>query len=85
MKKIKAIKFLSPEQTKINGEFDFSVEVEYNKSQVTENKAIKSGLEQINKILDPNLCAKLSESEQRVQSDDDDNQIEFGCEIYSKK
>ena len=45
--KISSTKILQESEQSIKGDFDFAVEIEYEKSQVTEQSAIKNALNEI--------------------------------------
>ena len=52
--KISSTKILQESEQSIKGDFDFAVEIEYEKSQVTEQSAIKNAL---NETSNPQLRA----------------------------
>ena len=60
-KKISSTKILQESEQSIKGDFDFAVEIEYEKSQVTEQSAIKNALNEINSRLPKGLSARVSD------------------------
>ena len=72
----------NPEHLFIKGDFDFPVEIEYNKSQVTEQSAIKYTLTEINPKLPTGLKAHVSDSEQCSFSRNENNVLQVGLDLF---
>lgn len=72
----------NPEQLFIDSDSDFSVEIEYDKSQVTEQSAIKDALTEINSKLPKGLRAHVSDSEQCSFSRNDNNVLQVGLDLF---
>ena len=74
-----------PEQPLINyGEFDFPVEIGYNKSQVTEQEAIANAIELVDDILPYGLCARIADAEQRILTKGDMVLMQIGIDLFTK-
>ena len=72
----------NPERLLIKGDFDFPVEIEYDKSQVTEQSAIKDALTEINSKLPTELKAHVSDSEQCSFSRNENNVLQVGLDLF---
>lgn len=73
-----------PEQYLIKGEFDFAVEIGYNKSQVTEQEAIANAIELVDDILPYGLCARIADTEQRILTKGDMVLMQIGIDLFTK-
>lgn len=87
LKNIKSVRFLEYWQTKINGEFDFAAEVEYNKSQVAESEATSEALSIANKELSKHglSCRVNKDVEQMISANSNNVTIVVGLDLYNKK
>lgn len=72
----------NPERLFIKGDFDFPVEIEYNKSQVTEQSAIKDALTEINSQLPTGLRAHVSDSERCNFSRKENSVLQVGLDLF---
>ena len=72
------------EQSLIKGEFDFAVEIEYKKSQVTEQEAINCAIKQINETLPNNLCARIADAEQYISIKNGKVVMQIGIDLFTK-
>lgn len=72
----------NPERLLIKGDFDFPVEIEYDKSQVTEQSAIKEALNEINSKLPTGLRAHVSDSERCNFSRKENNVLQVGLDLF---
>mgnify|MGYP003410494197 FL=1 len=82
-KKISSTKILQESEQYIKGDFDLAVEIEYEKSQVTERSAIKNALNEINSKLPKGLSARVSDSEQRTLSSEDKEVRQIGLNLFT--
>ena len=82
-KKISSTKILQESEQSIKGDFDFAVEIEYEKSQVTERSAIKNALNEINSKLPKGLSARVSDSEQRTLSSENKEVRQIGLNLFT--
>jgi transketolase len=82
-KKISSTKILQESEQYIKGDFDLAVEIEYEKSQVTERSAIKNALNEINSKLPKGLSARVSDSEQRTLSSEDKEVRHIGLNLFT--
>jgi hypothetical protein len=83
IKKICSTKILQESEQSIKGDFDFAVEIEYEKSQVTEQSAIKNALNEINSRLPKGLSARVSDSEQRTLSRENKEVRQIGLNLFT--
>ena len=72
----------NPERLFIQSDFDFPVEIEYNKSQVTEQSALKDALTEINSKLPTRMTARVSDSEQCNFSRNKNNVLQVGLNLF---
>lgn len=82
-KKISSTKILQESEQSFKGDFDFAVEIEYEKSQVTEQSAIKNALNEINSRLPKGLSARVSDSEQRTLSSENKEVRQIGLNLFT--
>ena len=82
-KKISSTKILQESEQYIKGDFDLAVEIEYEKSQVTERSAIKNALNEINSKLPKGLSARVSDSEQRTLSSEYKEVRQIGLNLFT--
>ena len=68
----------------INGDFDFAVEFEYDKSQFTEPEAIHNAINKINEELPPGLCARIADAEQCKIQKKEKVRMQMGFELFSE-
>ena len=80
---ISSTKILQESEQSIKGDFDFAVEIEYEKSQVTEQSAIKNALNEINSRLPKGLSARVSDSEQRTLSSENKEVRQIGLYLFT--
>ena len=80
---ISSTKILQESEQSIKGDFDFAVEIEYEKSQVTERSAIKNALNEINSRLPKGLSARVSDSEQRTLSSENKEVRQIGLNLFT--
>ena len=80
---ISSTKILQESQQSIKGDFDFAVEIEYEKSQVTEQSAIKNALNEINSRLPKGLSARVSDCEQRTLSSENKEVRQIGLNLFT--
>ena len=81
--KISSTKILQESEQSIKVDFDFAVEIEYEKSQVTEQSAIKNALNEINSRLPKGLSARVSDSEQRTLSSENKEVRQIGLNLFT--
>lgn len=73
-----------PEHRLIEREFDLPVEIEYKKSQVTEQDAINSAIKQVNENLPNGLCARIADSEQCILTKGDRSLMQIGIDLFTE-
>ena len=80
-----SIKILqNPERQLISGEFDIPVNIEYDKSQVTEHEAIRNAIEHVNNTLPDGLRARIADAEQYWSSKNDNVLMQIGLDLFTK-
>ena len=80
-----SIKILQdPEQQLISGEFDIPVNIEYDKSRVTEHEAIRNAIEHVNNTLPDGLCSRIADAEQYRSSQNDNVLMQIGIDLFTK-